>query len=101
VGLGAGNSELEQLAIADRPGGAAVPLPLGGPDKRGPAQLTTGAGNGGIGPAGPAVEQQVHQPPATSGEELSSNALMGPGQIPAATGCDHQGATRAQDRPRG
>jgi hypothetical protein len=48
------------------------------------------AGNGGIGAAGPAMENQMHQPAATAGEQLSCNALMGPGQITTATGRDHK-----------
>jgi hypothetical protein len=91
VGFCAGNRLLEQLAVADRPGGTAVLLPLGRHHKRGPAQLMGSPGNGGIGAAGIAVEQQMHQPAAAAGEQLSGNALMGPGQITAATGGDHQG----------
>jgi len=101
VGLGAGNSELEQLAIADRPGGAAVPLPLGRQHQRRPAQLTGGAGDRGIGTTGPAMEQEVHQTATTASQELSGNALMGPGQIPATASGDHQRATRAGKGPRG
>jgi hypothetical protein len=48
-----------------------------------------GAGNGGIGSAGSAVKQQMDQPAATAGQQLSGNALMGPGQITAAAGRDH------------
>jgi hypothetical protein len=33
----------------------------------------------------------MHQPAATAGEQFSGDALMGPGQITAATGRDHQG----------
>jgi hypothetical protein len=47
------------------------------------------AGNGGISAAGTAVEQQMHQPAAAAGEQFSGDALMGPGQITAATGRDH------------
>jgi hypothetical protein len=54
-----------------------------------------GAADGGIGPTGTAMEHQMHQPAATAGEQLSGNALMGPGQITAATGGDHQRASRA------
>jgi hypothetical protein len=90
VGNSAGNGLLEKLAVADRPGGAAVALPLGRHHQRGPAQLLGSAANGGIGPAGPAMEKQMHQPAATAGEELSGNPLLGPGQITAATCRDHQ-----------
>jgi hypothetical protein len=36
------------------------------------------------------MEHQMHQPAATAGEQLSCNALMGPGQITTATGRDHK-----------
>ena len=57
------------------------------------------AGNGGIGTAGSAMEQQMDQPAAAAGQQLSGNALMGPGQITAATGCDHKGPTGAHFGP--
>jgi hypothetical protein len=100
VGFCAGNRLLEQLAVADRPGGTAVLLPLGRHHKRGPAQLMGSPGNGGIGAAGIAVEQQMHQPAAAAGEQFSGNALMGPGQITAATGSDHKRASGGDLRPR-
>jgi hypothetical protein len=46
------------------------------------------------------MEQQMHQPAAAAGEQLSSHALMGPSKIPAATGRDHQRAGRNNLRPR-
>ena len=95
---GPGNGLLEQLPIADRPSGPAMPLPLGWHHSGRPAQLMGRPTDGGIGPAGPAVKQQMHQPAATAGEELSGNALMGPGQITAATGRDHKRAGGAYCR---
>ena len=53
-----------------------------------------GAGDGGIGAPGTAMEQPLDRPAATAGEELSGNPLVGPGQITAAAGCDHKGASR-------
>ena len=53
-------------------------------------------GNGGVGAAGTAVENQMHQPAAAAGEQLSGNPLMGPGQITTATGRDHQRTGRAR-----
>jgi hypothetical protein len=32
----------------------------------------------------------MHQPATAAGEQLSGNSLLGPGQITAASGCDHQ-----------
>jgi hypothetical protein len=55
-----------------------------------------GTGNGGIGAAGTAVEQQMDKPAASAGQQLSGNPLMGPGQIPAATGRDHQRTSSAR-----
>jgi hypothetical protein len=89
VGNSSGNRLLEQLAVADRPGGAAVLLPLGRHHQGAPAQLMGSAGNGGISAAGPAMQKQMHQPAAAAGEQLSGDALMGPGEITAATSGDH------------
>ena len=36
------------------------------------------------------MEKQMHQAAATADEELSGNALPGPGQITATTGRDHK-----------
>ncbi len=90
-----GNGQLEQLAIADRPGSPAMALPCGRQSESRPAQLMGGAGDGGIGPAGTAMEQQMDRPAAAAGKELSRHPLVGPGQITAAAGCDHKGAGRA------
>ncbi len=57
-----------------------------------------GTGNGGIGAAGTAVENQMDKPAATAGQQLSGNPLMGPGQITAATGRDHKRTIRARIR---
>jgi hypothetical protein len=45
------------------------------------------------------MEQQMDQPTATAGEQLSGNPLMGPGQITAAAGCDYKRTTGADERP--
>jgi hypothetical protein len=100
VGHGPGDGLLEQLAIADRPGGAAMAPPLGRHHKRAPAQLMGGTGNGSIGAAGTAVEQQMDKPAAAAGQQLSGDSLMGPGKITAAAGCDHKGASRSWTWPR-
>ena len=92
MGNSPGDGLVEQLAVADGPSGTAVLLPLGRHHQGAPAQLIGGAGDGGIGPTGPAMEHQMHQPTPTAGEQLSCHALMGPGQITAATGRDHKRA---------
>ena len=56
--------------------------------------------DGGIGASGPAMENQMHQSAATASEQLSGDPLMGPGQITAAPGGDHQRAGRGNLRPR-
>ena len=57
------------------------------------------AADGGIGATGTAMEQQVHQPAAATGEQLSRHPLVGPGQITAAAGGDHKRTRRAWIRP--
>ena len=99
MGLSPGNGQLEEFPIANRTGGPAMAPPFGGHDQRRPAQLMGRAGDGGIGSAGSAVEQQMDQPAAAAGQQLSGNALMGPGQITASAGRDHKGATGADDGP--
>ena len=36
------------------------------------------------------MEKQMHQPAAAAGEQLSGDALLGPGQITATPGRDHK-----------
>jgi hypothetical protein len=100
VGNSSGDGLLEKLAIADRPGGTAMALPLGRHHQRGPAQLLGSAANGGISAAGPAMENQMHQPATAAGEQLSGNPLLGPGQITAATCRDHKRTGGAYCRTR-
>ena len=95
-----GNGQLKQLAIADRPGSPAMALPCGRQRESRPAQLMGSPGDGGIGTAGSAMEQQMDRPAAAAGKELSGDPLVGPGQITAAAGCDHQRAGRNDLRPR-
>ncbi len=100
VGNGPGNGLLQQLAIADRPGGPAMPLPLGWHHQRRPSQLMGRTSDGGISPTGPAMENQVHHPAPGSRQQLGGDALMGPSQIAASSGGDHQRARRNNLRPR-
>jgi hypothetical protein len=44
------------------------------------------------------VENQMDKLAAAAGQQLSSNPLMGPGQITAATGRDHKRTSRARSR---
>ena len=88
------NGLLEQLPVADRPCGPSMALPLGWHHQGRPTQLVGCAADGGIGTASAAMEQQMDQPAAAAGQQLSGNPLMGPGQITAATGGDHKRANR-------
>jgi len=56
--------------------------------------------DGGISAAGAAVEQQMHRPAASASQKLSGDPLMGPSQITAATGCDHQRPSLNDLRPK-
>jgi hypothetical protein len=85
---------LKKLAVADRPGGAAMALPLGRHHQRGPTELMGCPADGGISTASAAMQQQMNQPATAAGQKLSGDPLMGPGQIAAATGGDHQRASR-------
>gem|GEM_PF-1918515 len=69
-------------------------LPCGRQSECRPAQLMGGAGDGCISATGSAMEQPMDRPAAAAGEELSRHPLVGPGQITAAAGCDHKGASR-------
>ena len=68
VGHGPRNGLLEQLAIADRPGGPAVELPMGRHHQRRPAQLMGRTADSGIGATGNAMENLMDGPAATAGE---------------------------------
>jgi hypothetical protein len=52
--------------------------------------------DGSIDATGTAMEQQMDEPAAATGEQLCGDPLMGPGQIAASTGSDHKGASRAR-----
>ena len=56
--------------------------------------------DGGIGAAGTPMENQLNGPAATASEQFSGNPLMGPVQITAAPGRDHQRAGRGNLLPR-
>jgi hypothetical protein len=91
---------LKKLAVADRPGRAAMALPLGWHDQGRPTQLVGCPADGGISAASTAMEQQMDQPATAAGQQLSSDALMGPAQIAATTGGNHKRANRGFACPR-
>jgi hypothetical protein len=88
VGLGFCQGLLEEAAIADRPGAAAVAAPLGRKGLDTPAELMGSSADGLISATGPAMEQQMDDPAATALQESGSNALLGPGEITATGGND-------------
>ena len=87
---------LEYLAIANRPGGAAVLAPGSRAGDLGPAELIGSGGNGLISPAGSAMEQGLHQAATGGAQEMGGNQLGGPGEITATTSHDHELTTTWQ-----
>ena len=81
----------EHLAIAHRAGGDAVAGPLGGDGLDGPAEAMGGGGDGLIGTAGTAMEQQLHQAATDGLPQGQGHAGGGPIEITATTGHHHQG----------
>ena len=90
MGLGLDQGLLQQKAITDRTGSAAMAAPISGEGLNPPAELLGRTADGAISTTGTAMEQQMHQPAASARQKLSGNALMGPGQITAAAGRDHK-----------
>ena len=88
-GHGLADRQLEQLAIADRPGSAAIAPPISGEHFNGPAQLTGGAADGAISPARSAMEKPMHELPAGAGHQGGGNLLRRPEEIAASTGNHH------------
>ena len=83
------DGQLEQLAIADRPGGTAMAAPIGGEDFNRPAQLTRGTADGAISAAGSAMEKLMHDLAAGAGQQGGCDLLRGPEQIAPTTGDHH------------
>jgi hypothetical protein len=92
VGLGFRQGLLEEAAIADRPGAAAIATPLGGMGLDTPTQLMGGTADGLIGATGTAMEQQMDGPATAALEQGGGDALLGPGEITATGSNDDDGA---------
>ena len=93
MGLGFCQGLLEEAAIADRPGAAAIATPLGGKGLNRPAEVMGRPADGLISATGTAMEQQMDGPPAaTALQEGGGDALLGPGEITATGGDDDDGA---------
>jgi len=88
VGLGFCQGLLKEAAIADRSGTAAIAAPLGGKGLNPPAEQISSTADGLISATGPAMEQQMDGPAATSLQESGGDALLGPGEITTTGGND-------------
>jgi hypothetical protein len=97
VGLGLHQGLLQQEAIADRPGSAAMTAPISGEGLDPPAELMGSTADGLISPTGTAMEQQMDRPAATPLQEGGGDPLLGPGEITATGGNDDDG-TMNQNR---
>ncbi len=88
VGLGLHQGLLQQEAIADGPGSAAMAAPISGEGLDPPAELMGGTADGAISATGTAMEQQMDRPTSTALEESGGDALLGPDEITATSGDD-------------
>jgi hypothetical protein len=103
VGLGLDKGLLQQKAIADGAGTAAVAAPISGEGLNPPAELLGSATDGAISATGPAMEQQMDRPATAALEQGRGNALLGPDEITATSGDDDDramGQRRVGRRPR-
>ena len=95
---GPGGSELagalQHLAITHRASATAIKAPLGAEDFHGPAEAGGALIDGGISPAGTAMEKALHRPASGGNAEGGGDLIGGPIEITATTGHDHQGAQR-------
>jgi hypothetical protein len=64
--------------------------PIGGEHLNRPAQLKSGATDGAISAAGPAMEQPMHELATGAGQKDSGDLRGQPEQIAATTGHDHK-----------
>jgi hypothetical protein len=83
VGLGLHQGLLQQEAIADRPGSAAMAAPISGEGLDPPAELMGRTADGAISAPGTAMQQQMDRPPARALEQGGGDALLGPDKITA------------------
>jgi hypothetical protein len=79
---------LQQEAIADRTGSAAMAAPISGEGLDPPAELLGGTADGAISATGTAMQQQMDRPATTSLEQGGGDALLGPDEITATSGND-------------
>jgi len=99
VGLGFRQGLLQQKAIADRPGSAAMTAPISGEGLDPPAELLGGTADGAISATGPAMQQQMDRPATAALQQGGGDALLGPDEI-TATGSDDDDRAMGQRRRR-
>ena len=99
MGLGLHQGLLEQKAIADGAGSAAMAAPISGEGLNAPAELAGSKADGLIGATGTAMEQQMDRPPARALEQGGGDALLWPDEI-TATGSDDDERAMGQRRRR-
>ena len=99
VGLGLHQGLLQQEAIADRTGSAAMAAPISGEGLDPPAKLLGGTADGAISAPGTAMEQQMDRPAGTALEQGGGDALLRPGEI-TTTGRDDDDRAMGQPRRR-
>ena len=91
---------IEQLTVADRPGAAAMAVPIGGDGGDRPTELNGSSGDQLISTTGGAMEQLQD---GTGGDvmvEGRSDLIEGPGEITTTTGDDHPGSSWSHCRCR-
>ena len=88
MGLGLNQGLLQQKAIADRTGSAAMAAPISGEGLDPPAELLGGTADGAISAPGPTMQKQMDRPAARTLEESGGDALLGPDEITATSGDD-------------
>ena len=88
MSLGLDQGLLQQEAIADRTGSAAMAAPISGEGLDPPAELLGGTADGAISATGPAMQQQMDRPATAALEQGGGDALLGPDEITATSGDD-------------
>ena len=88
MGLGRDKALLQQKAIADGAGTAAIAAPISSEGLNPPAELLGGTADGAISAPGPTMQKQMDRPAARTLEESGGDALLGPDEITATSGDD-------------
>ena len=86
MSLGLHQGLLQQEAIADGAGTAAIAAPISGEGLDPPAELLGGTADGAISTTGTAMEQQMDRPAARALKQGGGDALLGPDEITATSG---------------